>query len=116
MVETGTNASEGELARGEKEPGSECRTGFGNTRGTCGVEVRIEDVLSVVSGSVELLEEGSGLRIEESSSGEGESCCFEVDTFLLNCPDKFLGGSSLGFLGMGKVTEATAERKDVGDC
>ncbi|KAI9441943.1 hypothetical protein BJY52DRAFT_1229323 [Lactarius psammicola] len=69
-VENGTEVSEGESARGEKEPGIECRMGLGNTREERGVEEVSE--LSMGSESVELLEDGSGSRIDGSSGGSEE--------------------------------------------
>ena len=51
-----------------------------------GVEERSEEELSIESGSVEVLEEGSGSRMDGSSKGLGESWLVE-GTFLMNFPN-----------------------------
>jgi hypothetical protein len=56
--------SEGESVVGEKEPGIECRTGGGNTRGDRGAAARLGEGLSMGdSRGVVLLEEASDSRV-----------------------------------------------------
>ncbi len=77
-----------------------------------GVEVRSEEELSIESGSVEVLEEGSGSRMDGSSKGLGESWLVE-GTFLMNFPNASRGGS-LGCLGIRLVTRGDREVEEVG--
>ncbi|KAH9172411.1 hypothetical protein EDB89DRAFT_1906093 [Lactarius sanguifluus] len=90
-VEIGAEVSEGESARGEKEPGIEWRIGLGKVREGRGVEV-VSEELSIESESVEELGEGSRSRMDGSSGGSEED---EADEVLLrNFPvDGSLGGS-----------------------
>lgn len=99
--------SDGESADGEKEPGMECRTGFGNTSESREVDVEVDEMLSVDSGRVEVLEVVSGSRMDGSIVCSGEDCFEDVD-FLVNRPDESLGGR-LGWVGIQWVTEATEE-------
>ncbi len=51
-----------------------------------GVEVRLEEELSIESGSIEVLEEGSGSQMDGLSKGLEESWLVE-GTFLMNFPN-----------------------------
>lgn len=87
-VEIGTKVSEGDSVRGEKDPGMGCHIGLGNLREELEVKTVVDVVLSVVSGSVELLDGNSGSQIDGSRSNEG---CLEDEAFLINRPDESLG-------------------------
>ena len=105
-VETGMEDSEGDSARGEKDPGIVCRTGFGNTK-----EVAVGLPMFVLR-SKELLEEASDSGRGGSGSEEG---CFvgDEESFLTNRPDASRGGR-LGCLGIRLVTKGDHKEEDVG--